>query len=561
MSECEAKVYAEEYYDLLIDYNRVENFLIPECMQRISEILDVGYYYGTGMPALDVQEYTYTSIPNCFSLTDISALDASNILILQNQPTLNLKGQGVMVGFVDTGIAYQNPLFRNNDGSTRIAAIWDQTLAGGRHPEGFLYGTLFEQDELDAALRAEEPLRLVPTEDRNGHGTFLAGIAAGGEDPGANYIGAVPEATIVVVKCKEAKQNIRSYYCISENAVCYQENDILAGVSFLHQFAEQKGMPLVICIAMGTNMGSHAGNSPLSVYLNGIGARRGRAITIAAGNEANMRHHYYGQNMSQGSVDNVEISVGEGVEGFTMELWAAASELYQVGILSPTGELYQPVTGVGAQSGEHLFYFENTRVMISYAVVQGSSASQIIFIRFQQPLQGIWTLRVTARRVIRGEYHIWLPLQAFLTGNVFFLRSNPDVTATVPSYTPSAVSVGAYHASNSILYPDSGRGYSADQAIKPDLAAPGVDVKGPLPAGGYTTRTGTSVSAAITAGACTQLLQWGIVQRNNITLNSAQIGAILIRGARRNAERSYPNREWGYGALDVYEALNRLRDI
>lgn len=561
MPNCADVVYSEDYYDILIDYNRVINLLEPECLQRINATFDVGYYSRTGMPPLSVESYTYSSIPNCFCLTDTMALESSNILLLQNQPSLNLKGQGVLIGFVDTGIDYQNTLFRNSDGSTRIAAIWDQTLRQGTPPEGFLYGSLFTEAQINEALNLPESLEMVPSVDENGHGTFLAGIAAGGEDPGENFIGAVPMATLAVVKCKQAKKNLRDFYYIPEDVDCYQENDIMAGVAWLSQLADALQMPLSICISMGSSMGSHSGASPLSAFLNMIGMRRGRAISIAAGNEANTRHHYLGTGMSQGNSEDVELSVGEGIHGFVMELWASSPELYQVGILSPTGELFQAVAGASMRKAEHFFLFENTTVTVEYEIVEEANASLLIFIRFTRPLQGIWNIRVTARQTIRGEYHIWLPVKAFLPGEVFFLRSNPDVTATIPSFAPSGIAVGAYQPSSGSLYPESGRGYSTKDAIKPDLAAPGVEVTGPGLRGNFVTMTGTSISAAITAGACAQFLQWGIVDGNYTTLNSTEIGTILIRGARRGPERSYPNREWGYGALDAYESLNRLRNV
>ena len=571
----ENTIYSEEYYDLIIDFNLIENYIFPDCIQSIDARYKVGYYPRAELPPLSVADYSYAAIPQLFVLTDYQAVEVTNILFLQNQPVLNLKGEGVLVGFVDTGIDYTNAVFRREDGGTRIVGIWDQTLMGAPNqgnnqgngegvedlrPENFLYGTVYFEDQINQALDLEDTQSLVPTMDLNGHGTFLAGVACGGGNPAEKFIGAAPLAKIAVVKCKEAKNNLKDYYFAPREAICYQENDIMAGVAWLHQVAEKMGMPLVVCLGMGTSLGNHTGDSPLSQYLNNLGLRRGRVLTVSAGNEANARHHYQGRfDVGGASVDEVEISVGGNVSGFVLELWALSPDLYQVGVLSPTGELFEPEGGAGIRRGEHFFLFENTRVSLEYDIPTGGSANQLVFLRFTTPLEGLWTIRVTPRQVVSGTYHMWLPPGQLLSGEVFFLRSNPDVTATTPCFANSVVSTGAFVAEGSRLYPDSGRGFGADGQIKPDVAAPGVNVTGPDLYGGFGTLTGTSVAAAITAGACAQLLEWGIVKGRYTTLNSVEVRSILTRGARRNPERSYPNPEWGFGALDVFEALNQLR--
>lgn len=560
MACTEEMIYSEDYYDLIIDFNLIENYIFPECLQSIDTQFKVGYYPSLELPPLSVTDYTYSAIPKVFCLTDTSALEVTNILFLQNQPALDLKGEGVLVGFVDTGINYQDELFRNSDGTTRIAGIWDQTLQNGEKPEGFLYGSQFLEEQINEALAAENPLALVPSIDENGHGTFLAGISCGGGNPANDFVGAVPFSTIAMVKCKQTKENLREYYHIPQNTECYQENDIMAGVAWLQQLAESLNMPLVVCIAMGSGLGSHSGDSAISVFLNNVGLRRGHAISISAGNEANARHHYEGRGLEQDQREDVEISVGSNVRGFVLELWASVPELYQVAVVSPTGEVFQPQGGPGAGKAEYTFIFEGTTVSLEYEIVVGINSNQLAFLRFTNPLQGIWIIRVTARQVIQGNYNMWLPMSELMTGEVFFLRSTPDITATTPSFTRAGISTAAFLAKGNSLYPESGRGFSTSGEIKPDLAAPGVDVMGPDRRGNFTTMTGTSVAAAITAGACAQLLEWGIVKGRYTTLNSSEIRTILTRGARRDSERTYPNREWGYGALDVFEALNQLRD-
>ena len=187
---------------------------------------------------------------------------------MQNYPTLRLMGEGVMIGFLDTGIDYRNPVFQNIDGSTRIAGLWDQTIQTGNAPKAFDYGSEYREEMLNEALRSEDPLSIVPTTDTNGHGTYLASIAAGNADVNTQFLGAAPEAILGIVKLKEAKNYLRDFYLIREDAVCYQENDIMAGLKYLNDLAENEGLPLVLCIALGTNFGGHNGTTLLSRILD-----------------------------------------------------------------------------------------------------------------------------------------------------------------------------------------------------------------------------------------------------------------------------------------------------
>lgn len=556
---CREAIYSNDYYDIIIDYLGGYPLDDPACLQRINEKFDVGHYERAGNPELNIQDYPYMAIPKCYALTDQSALEASGILRLQNPDALNLKGQGVLIGFVDSGITYSHPAFRNLDGTTRILGIWDQTIEEGNPPSGFLYGGFYDEDTINEALRSENPLEVVPTTDEIGHGTFNIGVACGSPDAQADFNGAAPQASIAVVKCKQAKPYLRDFYFIPDGVPCYQENDMMAGIAWLHQYAYEQQMPLIICIGMGTGMGNHAGDDPASVLVDEVGRRRQRGVVVSAGNEASRRHHYFQSGLAQGQNDSIEISVGAGVKGFAMEFWASVPEIYSISVLSPTGERMPRVSGLLGQRQVYTFLFEKTKLTVDYAIAGARLGGQLIYIQFQSPLQGIWTIQVTPEQVIDGSFNCWLPISEFLSGEVFFLRSNPDTTILAPGMAAIAITAGAYQANGGNIYPDSGRGFSTTNTVKPDILAPGVNVYGPEGQSGYGTRTGTSVSAAVTAGGCAQLFQWGIVENNMMYLNSTDLSNLLIRGAVRSEGRTYPNTAYGYGLLNVYDALNRLR--
>lgn len=560
MPDCKDQIYSNDYFDLIIPYG-VESEVPAAngCVQRVSEEFDIFYFPRNAGDPFSVKNYTYTAIPKCYGLLDTTALEVSGIIRMQNQPVLSLRGDGVLVGFIDTGIDYTNSLFRYSDGSTRIVRIWDQTVQDGTPPDGILYGAEYTKEQIDRALAQENPYELVPSRDENGHGTFLAGVACGGEDIANDFIGAVPNAQIAVVKLKEAKPFLREFFFIPEDVPAYQENDIMMGVAYLDNLANILHLPLVICIALGNSIGSHGKNGPLSTYLNGICTKRQRSVVVATGNEANSRHHFAGRIDFDMEYEDVEISVAQNMSGFFVELWASAPELYAVSVISPTGEQMRRVLLREGASETFRFIFEGTVVTVDYRIETKEAANQLIYLRFEAPTKGLWLVRVYPENVVNGNYHMWLPMAQLTEGNVFFLRSNPETTLTSPSNASQVITVGGYSAGNGSIFADSGRGYTSSGEIKPDFVAPAVDVYGPGLRGNYIRFTGTSAAAAITTGAVAQVMQWALVEQNSPKLSNAGIKNMLIRGTDKNSERSYPNRGWGYGTLNVYQAFEVLR--
>ncbi|MCM1284111.1 MAG: S8 family peptidase [Roseburia sp.] len=535
---------------------------LPDCMQPINSSYTIYYFDRSRVAPLSIQDYSYSYLPKCFGLLDTTALEESGILQLQTQPALSLRGSGVLMGFIDTGIVYENACFRNSDGSSRIQGIWDQTATPAeegeenRPPGGFLYGVEYSQAALNNALASDDPRSLVPTTDTVGHGTALASIACGSADPASNFTGAAPLADILVVKLKPAKQYLKDFFFIPEDTLCYQENDIMAGVAYLEGKAREYGQPIIICLGLGTNNGSHSGGSILSEYLNDVGGHWRRCIVTASGNEALARHHFRGPDSPMGPEGvEVEINVEENMNGFYLELWNTAPDLFAVSLRSPSGALLPAVPTRTTGHQEYLFRLENTQIIVDYRTVGRTRGDQLVFIRLTNVPRGVWTLRVSPEAAITGDFHVWLPMTGMLEHDVFFLRPDPDVTLTIPGSASIPITVGGYNPGGGSLYLSSGRGFTVTNNIKPDFVAPAVNVQAVDIRGNYTAITGTSAAAAVTAGACAQIMEWGEIRRNDLSLNSVEIGNILIRGCTRDRDRIYPNTQWGYGKLDVYQAF------
>ena len=497
----------------------------------------------------------FTGLPKLFTPLSTLSLEVSGIVQTQNLYGGGYTGKHVILGFLDTGIDYRHPAFLQHNGQSRILAVWDQTDRTGTPPVQFPYGSLYTKSDLDAALKSSDPLSLVPVTDSDGHGTYIAGVAGGTPDPSAGFLGAAPDADFAVVKLKPAKQNLKDFYLVSSNAPVFEEDDLLAAMRFLNEIAAAEGKPLVLCLALGTNQGSHSGTLPVSLTLARYGNTPGVIPVCATGNEGNAAHHYYGFVSETYTPKNVEFLVSEGNRGFVLELWGQAPQLFSVGFRSPGGETI-PVSL--NQEQRITFVLARTVIYVNYEVVQTTTGSQLILIRMMDPTPGIWTLQVYRAFPSPPDFHIWLPVTGFSTSDVTFLEPDPYTTLTTPSSTVPVLSPSTYQASSNSFSPESGRGFTRLGEIKPDFAAPGVSVTGPGPAGSYVNFSGSSASAAITSGAAALFLQWGVQRTPSRYFTAQELKNYLIRGADRTDTITYPSREWGYGRLQLYQSFTSL---
>lgn len=562
---CRQHILSEDYRDFIGNHVRTPFF---ESIMRDGQCeQDAGFGYKCFyLPAeltgpVSLSRFSYNSIPKCFTPTSMETLNQAGILPIQNYPTLQLKGKGTLIGFLDSGIDYANPVFRNLDGSTRIAAIWDQTVQSGSPPEGFAYGTEFTEEQINEALAEENPLSVVPSSDDTGHGTYTASLAAGSGNPQEQFLGAAPEASIAVVKLKQAKQYLRDYYFIPDSAVCYQETDLMLGLKYLNDLADSLNLPLVVCVTVGSSMGGHIGTLPFSYLIEGYSTRANHITVIGTGNEADKRHHYFNTIADMADKKDVEIRVGENVSGFSLELWTDIPNILSISILSPSGENTSRIPFRVGASAEIDFLFERTKVSVDYRLLVEKSTSELIFFRFDAPAPGIWKIIIEPLTLADSRFHMWLPVTEFLSGEVYFLEPDPYYTLTNPATTESPVIVSYYNGNTDALSQASGRGYTRFQQINPNISAPGVDVTGALPGGRFAARTGASAAASITAGAVALILEWLLTYENVPGIDSYQIKSLLILGAVRPNTMEYPNREWGYGQLNLYNTFETLRQL
>lgn len=557
------KIISNDYTDLFITYNRNEKLLnqFPESITHpINTRYAIAYTPANILDTNFISKYGYSPLPHCYGLTSEISLEASGINKLRSLPGFDLTGKGVLVAIIDTGIDFTNPIFLHEDGTSKVIALWDQTIdSSTKFPANIFYGTEYSQEEINLALNSPNPFDIVPSMDEIGHGTMLAGVIAGSAVPNQNFSGVVPESDLIVVKLKPAKQNLRDFFLIPKDVPCYQENDFLWSLQYILDIVLRLKRPCSICIGLGTSQGSHDGKGPFDNIINYIADIPGFAVSIAAGNEGNKKRHFYNTIDTTIGTSTIELNVGEKESGFSMEIWGSEPNTYSIDILSPTGEYISRIAENLTTHQEVRFIFESTTISVNYRLIETFTGEQLILMRFRNPSPGIWRINVYSRGNLPGTIHAWLPMNGFITADTYFVTSDRFTTITSPGNTLAPLTITAYNPLNDVLFDQAGRGYSRTGIIKPELAAPGVDVIVPTLEKGFITASGTSLAAAHTAGITAIMLEWGIVRGFYPEMNSTVAKKYLIRGARRSKTLSYPNQDWGYGIIDLYNVFNVLR--
>jgi len=555
------KILDENYYDLIISNVMIPTYDTGDNITPMDLRHSLAHIPVDSANPCDLGTYPYNAFPSLLTLSSTVSLEKSGIGTVQRNPYLALFGRGVIVAVIDTGIDYRHQAFLYNDGTTRILSIWDQTIQDGTPPEGFTYGTEYTREFINVALKSENPLSLVPSVDTNGHGTAIASIIAGKPSLEQAFSGVVPESDVLVVKLKQAKNNLKKIFFTPPDAECYQESDLIIGITYVTTVAQRLNRPVVICVAMGTNQSSHDGRGATSFITNYLAQQPHTAITMSTGNEANKRRHYFNSTTAEPYQNSFELSIGENDKLFSIELWPFAPARLSIEITAPNRETTGQVYPALGECRRFAFVFNPSVIWVNNYIFEEETGDQLILMRFQDPLPGIWNIRVQNLDNGPFSFHAWLPSGDLISGDTFFMNSNPDTTITSPANATNPLTVTAYNQFNDTILPESGRGYTRTGFVKPDIAAPGYELTCAVPGNLYGSITGSGSAAAQAAGVVAMVFEWAIPRGNYTNITGNDVNRLLIRGAQRSGGITYPNNIWGYGQIDINTLFERLTNI
>lgn len=546
--------------DLVVD-NRIELiakysgdiFAISRDLGAEVEPLDKGYAIITVDQEKIPQLYTYTQIehlelPKSIYYEVNQHLGTTCVSAVHEDPSTNLTGTGVVVAIIDSGIDYMHKDFQNEDGTSRIISIWDQT-ADGTPPQGFFDGAEYTNQQINTAIKSTAPHDIVPSIDSLGHGTAVAGIAAGnGRSSNGVNKGVAPEADILVVKV--GSKGYKSFA---------RSTELMRAIKYVIDKSKELSKPVVINISFGMNNGSHTGDSLFETYISDISMEWKIAIVIPTGNEGVAGHHYQGKLVSN-EIKEVEFFSAGGISRFYISLWKNFTDALSVEVIFPNGM----TSGIiGIDSLVKTVRQDNLVLTVIYGQPSHYTVSQEIYFNFYTTegsfKPGVWKLRLIPEKIVDGQFNMWLPTVETVTERTFFSNPTEFNTMTIPSTAKKVIAVAGYNDTLNSSAEFSGKGALNQTLPNPDLAAPAVDITSTKVGGGYGVFTGTSFAAPFVTGSAALMMQWGIIDKNDAFLYGERIKAFLRLGANRNKNNLYPNPVYGYGTLCLKNTMEYLK--
>ena len=514
-----------------------------------------------------IKSIIYIELNGIYTLSE-SPVEDSKAPIFHINPSLNLRGSGVVVAIVDTGIDYLNNEFMREDETTRILRIWDQTIDSGKTPDGFISGSEYTEEDINKAIQAQKqgqnPYDIVPSKDDYGHGTKMAGIV-GARGINREIVGVAPDCEFIIIKLQEASKEYIDFYYAKGDKAKYRNTDIIMALKYLYELSFTLNKPMIIYLPLGSNLGDHAGASILERYVDTkISGRNSLFVVTSTGNQGNTDTHTSGEIKSNGDSQIIELNCGKEQQGLVLQIYAQRPSKIKLGILSPSGEIFE---NTNPRKTKHIlindaptwkFIYEGTTVQVTYDSPDEFTGDDKFVIKMEGITEGVWRFILTGNNIVDGKYYAWILQRELLAEDTRFLNPSPYTTLTIPGTAKTIINTSYYNQNNGAIVSESGRGYTMKDYIQPIITAGGINAITTKPGGGTITMSGASVAGAILAGCCALIIQWAVVDGNDPQMYATKLQAYIIRGARKREGDTYPNRQWGYGILDMQEIFKSL---
>ena len=558
----------KDYYHYMVQYqgdiqeevSKIQGYYATIITEKYA-ILSINNNLGIDIGDINLKTVVYVKPAEMYTLQEISPIEASGVRFLQLELPLNLTGIEVNVAIIDTGIDYLSEEFMKSNGETRIECIWDQTINSMEQDKEIAvpFGTIYRKDKIDEAIRVYRqggsPYEIVPSKDEIGHGTSMSGIiGAAGKNP--ELKGVVPECDFVVVKLIE---DISYKVQFDIKIPVYNITAIFSALEFIYEYALTSKKPMVIYLPLGSTLGNHKGNGILEEYIESITGTSGIVLVTGTGNERDSGGHTSGVISKVGEIGAMELQVSPEQKHLWVDIWVEFPNIMSLEIVSPSGENSKIIPIVINSTRAYNFLFEKTSIKVNYYFPEENTGDELIRIRFYNLQPGIWTLRLTGNSILNGEYNAWIPQRGITVGDTKFSATDPYGTFTSPGTSVYVITVAAYNQNNNNIVNYSGMAFRNRFVDRIDVAAGGVNALTVAPDNKTTVVNGTSVSAAVVAGVCAMLFQWGIVQGNDPYIYSQTVKAYLAKGTYQRSGDIYPNARWGYGILDVVKMFQNIQ--
>ncbi|MEG0295891.1 MAG: S8 family peptidase [Clostridium sp.] len=509
---------------------------------------------------IDVPSIIFVETSSVYILQDITPSNIESIYKVKSNPYLNLTGRGILVGVIDTGIDYLNQEFIREDDTTRIIRIWDQTIQSSVNNNLYI-GSEYTEEQLNKAINAfktgGDPYTIVPSRDEIGHGTKMSSII-GARGYNKEIEGVANDCEFCIVKLLESPSLKKKN---EENGIkpipIYNNTEVLAAIEYIRKIGEELNKPIVIYLGVGSNEGSHDGYNITASYLTKISSKPGVIVVAGTGNSGNDEGHVIGVVNNINDVFTAELVLTKTLKEFTLYIWVQKPNRMSLNIVSPSGENSGDFIPNIFSIEQRKFYLTNTSVLVKCSDPENLTGHQLFTLVFTNINPGTWQFRLKGMFVTNGRFDIWLPSKLLLPEGTKFLNSSPYNTLTVPSTAENVITVAYYNGISGAIMGESGKGYNTNQLINPDITTVGTNVlTTSLDRSSVSVVSGSSVATAIVSGTCALLLQWGIVDGNDLTLYSTKMRSLLIYGADRDRNEDYPNEDTGYGKLNLYNIFN-----